>query len=186
MSASYMMKNRGAEFENAHDYIHSLSEKLAAIERISQRILKDQTGLQNLNSVLWCIITSWMPQFQISCPNWTTGGLSSRYGPTRRINSKHHLQHLQRQSVTIMLHCKNWLTFSLSTLFFFFFTLFYVFAFFKDRVNWNRVLTTNSRVHSVHGSNQSGVAAQRCHSGWVRDDSGRTQAQEGRQRSGLL
>ena len=76
MSASYMMKNRGAEFENAHDYIHALSEKLAAIERISQRILKDQTGLQNLSLVLAtsrpilvsCLRSLILP-FQISCPS---------------------------------------------------------------------------------------------------------------------
>lgn len=43
MSASYMMKNRPPEFSVMHEYVHTFGEKLASIDRITQRILKEQT-----------------------------------------------------------------------------------------------------------------------------------------------
>ncbi|CAL1548533.1 unnamed protein product [Lymnaea stagnalis] len=42
MSASYMMKNRPPEFAVMHDYITLLSDKLGVMDRISQRVSKEQ------------------------------------------------------------------------------------------------------------------------------------------------
>ncbi|KAI0229395.1 Sorting nexin-30 [Lamellibrachia satsuma] len=42
MSASYMMKNRADEFSSMNDYVNAFGEKLAVLERISQRIVKEQ------------------------------------------------------------------------------------------------------------------------------------------------
>ncbi|KAK2177710.1 hypothetical protein NP493_583g02019 [Ridgeia piscesae] len=42
MSASYMMKNRGDEFSGMNDYVNAFGEKLSVLERISQRIVKEQ------------------------------------------------------------------------------------------------------------------------------------------------
>ena len=39
-----MMKNRSPEFTIMYDYIHALSEKLGVIDRISQRVAKEQSG----------------------------------------------------------------------------------------------------------------------------------------------
>ena len=47
ISASYMMKNRGQEFVVMEDYMKSFGEKLAALDRISQRILKEEYGMFN-------------------------------------------------------------------------------------------------------------------------------------------
>ena len=44
MSASYMMKNRPPEFVTMTDYINTFSEKLGVIDRISQRVVKEQYG----------------------------------------------------------------------------------------------------------------------------------------------
>ena len=44
MSASYMMKNRHAEYGAMNDYIHTFSDKLGVLDRISQRILKERYG----------------------------------------------------------------------------------------------------------------------------------------------
>ena len=40
-----MMKNRSLEFADMSDYANALGEKLGVIERISQRIVKEQFGL---------------------------------------------------------------------------------------------------------------------------------------------
>ncbi|BFZ16283.1 hypothetical protein BsWGS_19322 [Bradybaena similaris] len=42
MSASYMMKNRPPEFAAMHDYIMMLSDKLGVMDRIAQRVAKEQ------------------------------------------------------------------------------------------------------------------------------------------------
>ena len=44
ISASYMMKNRPADFVSMEDYIKTFEEKLASLDRISQRILKEEFG----------------------------------------------------------------------------------------------------------------------------------------------
>ena len=44
ISASYMMKNRPAEFTSMSDYVVTFSEKLNVIDRILQRITKEQCG----------------------------------------------------------------------------------------------------------------------------------------------
>ena len=44
LSASYMMKNRGDEFSGMNDYVNAFGEKLSVLERISQRIVKEQYG----------------------------------------------------------------------------------------------------------------------------------------------
>lgn len=44
MSSSYMLKYRKPEFAAMQDYILAFGEKLANIERITQRIVKEQTG----------------------------------------------------------------------------------------------------------------------------------------------
>ena len=46
MSASYMMKNRSAEFAATNDYINLFAEKMGVMDRISQRILKERYGEQ--------------------------------------------------------------------------------------------------------------------------------------------
>ncbi|XP_053395624.1 sorting nexin-30-like [Mercenaria mercenaria] len=43
MGASYMMKNRIPEFTIMHEYMQAFGEKLASIDRITQRIVKEQT-----------------------------------------------------------------------------------------------------------------------------------------------
>ncbi|XP_029640927.1 sorting nexin-30-like isoform X1 [Octopus sinensis] len=43
ISASYMMKNRPPEFAVMHDYVQSFGDKLASVDRITQRILKEQS-----------------------------------------------------------------------------------------------------------------------------------------------
>lgn len=50
MSASYMMKNRPPEFAVMHDYITLLSDKLGVMDRISQRVSKEQNGKLNVFS----------------------------------------------------------------------------------------------------------------------------------------
>ena len=45
MSASYMMKNRAPEYTVMNEYIHTFSEKLGVIDRISQRVVKEQYGM---------------------------------------------------------------------------------------------------------------------------------------------
>jgi sorting nexin-7/30 len=45
MSASYMTKNRPSEFVAMGDYINTFSEKLGVLDRISQRVIKEQYGL---------------------------------------------------------------------------------------------------------------------------------------------
>ncbi|ELU06895.1 hypothetical protein CAPTEDRAFT_21975 [Capitella teleta] len=42
MSASYMMKNRPPEFVATTEYINGFSDKLAVLDRISQRVIKEQ------------------------------------------------------------------------------------------------------------------------------------------------
>ncbi|XP_041359259.1 sorting nexin-30-like [Gigantopelta aegis] len=50
MGASYMMKNRPPEFMTMHDYVNTFSDKVAVMDRISSRILKEQTDyLSELN-----------------------------------------------------------------------------------------------------------------------------------------
>ena len=44
MSASYMVKSRPTEFVNMGEYVQSFGEKLGSIDRISQRVLKEQYG----------------------------------------------------------------------------------------------------------------------------------------------
>ena len=44
MSASYMMKNRSAEFVVMNEYINTFAEKIGVLDRISQRIVKEQYG----------------------------------------------------------------------------------------------------------------------------------------------
>lgn len=44
MSASYMVKSRPTEFANLADYVQSFGEKLGTIDRVSQRVLKEQYG----------------------------------------------------------------------------------------------------------------------------------------------
>ena len=44
MSAAYMMKNRPPEFTVMQDYITTFSEKLGVLDRIAQRISKEQYG----------------------------------------------------------------------------------------------------------------------------------------------
>lgn len=44
MSAAYMMKNRPPEFTVMNDYITMFSEKLGVLDRISQRISKEECG----------------------------------------------------------------------------------------------------------------------------------------------
>ncbi len=39
-----MMKNRSPEFSIMNDYIHNFSDKLGVLDRISQRILKEEYG----------------------------------------------------------------------------------------------------------------------------------------------
>ena len=45
ISASYMMKNRSPEFTLIYEYVQNFAEKLGVIDRISQRIVKEQTGI---------------------------------------------------------------------------------------------------------------------------------------------
>jgi hypothetical protein len=47
-----MMKNRSPEFIIMYDYIHALSEKLGVVDRISQRVSKEQAG-KNLSQFLF-------------------------------------------------------------------------------------------------------------------------------------
>lgn len=47
MSASYMMKNRSAEFITMNEYVNTFSDKIAVLDRISQRIVKEQYGENN-------------------------------------------------------------------------------------------------------------------------------------------
>lgn len=44
MSASLMMKNRLPEFNDITTYVYAFGEKLGTMERISQRIVKEQCG----------------------------------------------------------------------------------------------------------------------------------------------
>ena len=44
LSAAYMVKKRTPEFIEATAYIALFGEKLAVLERISQRVAKEQTG----------------------------------------------------------------------------------------------------------------------------------------------
>lgn len=44
MSASYMMKNRAPEFVQMSEYINTFSDKLGVLDRISQRVVKEQYG----------------------------------------------------------------------------------------------------------------------------------------------
>lgn len=43
MGASYMMKNRTPEFTMMHEYVQAFGEKLGSIDRITQRIVKEQS-----------------------------------------------------------------------------------------------------------------------------------------------
>jgi len=52
MSSSYMLKYRKPEFAVMQDYMLAFGEKLGSIERITQRIVKEQGG-KNSNS---CVI----------------------------------------------------------------------------------------------------------------------------------
>ena len=45
MSAAYMMKNRPAEFTVMQEYIQVFGDKLGVLERISDRIWKEQYGV---------------------------------------------------------------------------------------------------------------------------------------------
>ena len=47
-----MMKNRSPEFIIMYDYIYALSEKLGVVDRISQRVSKEQAG-KNLSQFLF-------------------------------------------------------------------------------------------------------------------------------------
>lgn len=44
MSTSYLVKYRKPEFAVMHDYMLAFGEKLGSIERITQRVVKEQTG----------------------------------------------------------------------------------------------------------------------------------------------
>ena len=46
ISASYMMKNRSPEFTLIYEYVQNFAEKFGVIDRISQRIVKEQTGIR--------------------------------------------------------------------------------------------------------------------------------------------
>ena len=52
MSAAYMMKTRSPEFTIINEYIQMFGEKVAVLDRISQRILKEQYGESDLDRVL--------------------------------------------------------------------------------------------------------------------------------------
>lgn len=53
MSASYMTKTRPTEFITMQDYINNFSDKLGVIDRISQRVVKEQYGRMMKTSVIW-------------------------------------------------------------------------------------------------------------------------------------
>lgn len=44
MSASLMIKNRTPEFSDITNYVYAFGEKLTTMERISQRIAKEECG----------------------------------------------------------------------------------------------------------------------------------------------
>ena len=44
MGASYMMKNRPAEFALMHEYINIFGDKLGVMDRIATRVLREQAG----------------------------------------------------------------------------------------------------------------------------------------------
>lgn len=48
MSAAYMMKTRAPEFASMNEYIQTFGEKVGVLDRISQRILKEQYGAYGL------------------------------------------------------------------------------------------------------------------------------------------
>ncbi|XP_056017912.1 sorting nexin-30-like [Ostrea edulis] len=69
ISASYMMKNRSPEFTMVYEYVQNFAEKLSVIDRISQRIVKEQTDYV-LELCEWGpIYTLWSnSEDQLTCP----------------------------------------------------------------------------------------------------------------------
>merc|ERR550532_1779402 len=59
MSASYMMKNRAPEYAVMNEYIHTFSEKLGVMDRITQRIVKEEYELLNDFNEWGPIFTLW-------------------------------------------------------------------------------------------------------------------------------
>ncbi|XP_064625528.1 sorting nexin-30-like isoform X2 [Lineus longissimus] len=59
MSAAYMIKNRSPEYTMMNEYIHTFGDKLGTIDRISLRILKEQTEFLNLMKELGPMFTLW-------------------------------------------------------------------------------------------------------------------------------
>lgn len=55
MSASYMMKNRSAEFTVMNEYVNTFSEKLGTIDRVAQRVSKEQYGT-NTKCLNFCLV----------------------------------------------------------------------------------------------------------------------------------
>lgn len=53
MGASYMMKNRPAEFSLMHEYINIFGEKLGVMDRIATRVLREQAGIFSLLRILY-------------------------------------------------------------------------------------------------------------------------------------
>lgn len=52
LGTAYTMKYRKPEFTVMHDYIQAFGDKLGSIERITQRVVKEQTGLSvNFQSI---------------------------------------------------------------------------------------------------------------------------------------
>jgi sorting nexin-7/30 len=45
ISAAYMVKNRPDEFTTMHEYVTTFNDKLGVLDRISQRVLREQQGI---------------------------------------------------------------------------------------------------------------------------------------------
>lgn len=58
MGASYMMKNRPAEFALMHEYINIFGEKLGVMDRIATRVLREQAGLFGSGVVV--VLVGWL------------------------------------------------------------------------------------------------------------------------------
>ena len=56
MGASYMMKNRPAEFALMHEYINIFGEKLGVMDRIATRVLREQAGMTILVFELFAFV----------------------------------------------------------------------------------------------------------------------------------
>ena len=56
-----MMKNRTPEFTIMYEYIQTFGEKLASIDRITQRVVKEQSG----RLVGWLVLLLYVPSQQL-------------------------------------------------------------------------------------------------------------------------